>query len=123
VRAARARPQALRPRSSAIGATFDERTETPFAAWKPRETYQPIPVRMPRTWLLSTGWRRYGLVGLREVPGPKAGARATAWSACVKCPARPTRGGTSRSSSLEHAVAAARRHSFVTPRESASPRA
>jgi hypothetical protein len=30
---------------------------------------------MPRTWLLSTGWRRYGLVGLRAVPGPKAGAR------------------------------------------------
>ena len=61
----------------ATGWAFDgwrERADTPFA-WKLRETYQPIPVRMPRSWLLSTGWRRYGLVSTSEVPGPKAGAR------------------------------------------------
>jgi hypothetical protein len=32
-------------------------------------------VWLPKTWLLRVGWRRYGLVGLREVPGPKATAR------------------------------------------------
>ena len=26
----------------------------------------------PRTWLLSEGWRRYGLVSVYEVPGPRA---------------------------------------------------
>ena len=61
----------------ATGWAFDgwkERADTPFA-WKLRETYQPIPVRMPTTWLLRTGWRIYGLIGVREVPGPQAGPR------------------------------------------------
>jgi putative transposase len=74
-RAERARGWLIDP--FATGWAFDgwkERADTPFA-WKLRETYQPIPVRMPRTWLLSTGWRRYGLVSTAEVPGPKAGAR------------------------------------------------
>ena len=25
----------------------------------------------PRTWLLSEGWRRHGLVSVYEVPGPR----------------------------------------------------
>jgi REP element-mobilizing transposase RayT len=61
----------------ATGWAFDgwkERADTPFA-WKLRETYNPIPVWLPKTWLLREGWRRYGLIGLREVPGPKAGPR------------------------------------------------
>jgi REP element-mobilizing transposase RayT len=61
----------------ATGWAFDgwkERSDTPFA-WKLRETYQPIPVRMPKTWLLRTGWRMHGLIGVREVPGPQAGPR------------------------------------------------
>jgi REP element-mobilizing transposase RayT len=59
------------------GWAFDgwkERADTPFA-FKLRETYQPTPVWLPKTWLLREGWRRYGLIGLREVPGPKAGVR------------------------------------------------
>ena len=42
---------------------------------KLRETYQPMPVWRPKSWLLSTGWRMYGLIGAREVPGPRTGAR------------------------------------------------
>jgi REP element-mobilizing transposase RayT len=74
-RAERARGWKIDP--FATGWAFDgwkERADTPFA-WKVRETYKPIPVWLPKTWLLREGWRRYGLVGVREVPGPKAGAR------------------------------------------------
>lgn len=34
------------------------------------DTYKPLPVWKPKTWLLSTGWRRHGLVRTTEVPGP-----------------------------------------------------
>jgi REP element-mobilizing transposase RayT len=30
---------------------------------------EPPPVARPRTWLLSTGWRRHGAIGPSEVPG------------------------------------------------------
>ena len=32
---------------------------------------EPPPVSSPRTWLLSVGWRRYGLLDPAEVPGAK----------------------------------------------------
>ena len=32
--------------------------------------YQPLPVVPPASWLLTTAWRRYGPIDLREVPGP-----------------------------------------------------
>ncbi len=35
--------------------------------WPP--TYEPLPVHAPGSWLLRTGWRMYGLVDQREVPG------------------------------------------------------
>jgi len=44
-----------------------ERSDEPFV-WKVRDTYDPIPVYGPRTWLLRTGWRRHGLISLHEVP-------------------------------------------------------
>ncbi len=34
--------------------------------------YEPLPVSRPRTWLLSIGWRRHGLISVREVPGERA---------------------------------------------------
>jgi putative transposase len=74
-RAERARGWLIDP--FATGWAFDgwkERADTAFA-FKVRETYKPIPVWLPKTWLLREGWRRHGLIGLREVPGPKAGAR------------------------------------------------
>ncbi|HTL37705.1 MAG TPA: transposase [Kofleriaceae bacterium] len=35
------------------------------------ETYVPLPVWKPRTWLLREGWRKYGLIRSTEVPGPR----------------------------------------------------
>jgi REP element-mobilizing transposase RayT len=42
--------------------------DAPSLAWP--DTYRPLPVYEPRSWLLSTGWRRHGLVLSTEVPGP-----------------------------------------------------
>jgi len=39
-------------------------------AWP--ETYRPLPVCKPKSWLLSTGWRKHGLLRSTEVPGPLA---------------------------------------------------
>lgn len=50
------------PRSS--GPWFDGWREPPRDPRPP----QPAPVSPPRTWLLASGWRRHGLVGLDEVP-------------------------------------------------------
>ena len=47
----------------------------PFA-WKLRETYEPMPVWWPKTWLLSEGWRRYGLISTHEVPSKRFAAHA-----------------------------------------------
>jgi hypothetical protein len=32
------------------------------------ERYRSIPVWLPKSWLLRTGWRKYGLIRVREVP-------------------------------------------------------
>jgi hypothetical protein len=44
-----------------------------FTGWARREASsiaeQPPPVASPRTWLLSAGWRRHGLIDPSEVPG------------------------------------------------------
>jgi len=58
------------------GWSFDgwkERADEPFV-WKLRASYEPIMSWRPRTWLLTTGWRRYGLVSVYEVPGGRAAA-------------------------------------------------
>ena len=34
--------------------------------------YAPLPVSRPQTWLLIVGWRRHGLISVREVPGERA---------------------------------------------------
>ena len=36
--------------------------------WRPPETYEGLIVWLPRTWLLSVGWRRHGLIRCAEVP-------------------------------------------------------
>ena len=56
------------------GWSFDgwkERADDPFI-WKLRASYEPMMSWRPRTWLLREGWRRYGLVSVYEVPGPRA---------------------------------------------------
>ena len=53
--------------SSALG--FDgwkERQHRPFV---PPDDYEPLAVRAAKTWLLTTGWRRHGLISVLEVPG------------------------------------------------------
>ena len=46
-----------------------------FDGWKPRfraaASHDPPEVPRPRTWLLRVGWRRHGLIGVEEVPGPE----------------------------------------------------
>jgi REP element-mobilizing transposase RayT len=32
--------------------------------------YQPLPICGARSWLLTVGWRKHPLIGLRETPGP-----------------------------------------------------
>jgi len=46
-----------------------------YVMWKWRETYQPMIVWLPKTWLLSEGWRRYGLIGCDEVPSARIAAK------------------------------------------------
>lgn len=58
----------------ATGWCFDgwrERADSPFV-WRLRATYEPIPVYLPRTWLLREGWRRHGLISTHEVPSARA---------------------------------------------------
>ena len=63
-----------------------------FDGWKERErerfipplpeTYRPLVVWFARSWLLTTGWRRHGLISVAEVPKgkphPRPRLRATA---------------------------------------------
>jgi REP element-mobilizing transposase RayT len=42
--------------------------ENALVRWPLRETYDPLVVYFPKTWLLSEGWRRHGLIRLHEVP-------------------------------------------------------
>ena len=46
-----------------------ERVGTPFT-FRVNEAYDPLPVWLPRSWLLRLGWRRHArLIALGEVPG------------------------------------------------------
>ena len=36
--------------------------------WKWPETYDPLVVYFPKTWLLREGWRKHGAIGFAEVP-------------------------------------------------------
>jgi REP element-mobilizing transposase RayT len=39
--------------------------------WTLPEGYEALRVSAPRSWLLSTGWKLAGPIGMREVPGPQ----------------------------------------------------
>ncbi len=56
---------AVDPFSSAV--VFDGWTEPIDERWP--ASYEPLPVHAPRAWLLAVGWRMYGLIDPREVPG------------------------------------------------------
>jgi REP element-mobilizing transposase RayT len=54
------------PYSSAV--TFDGwNRDAPFAL---PGGYEPLGTMYPQTWLLDIGWRKYGRIDPREVPGP-----------------------------------------------------
>jgi hypothetical protein len=55
---------AIDPFSSA--SSFDG-WAAPVQGWPP--TYEPLPVHAAGSWLLRTGWRMYGLIDPRAVPG------------------------------------------------------
>ena len=46
----------------------------PVHGWPP--AYEALPVHAPRSWLLGIGWRMYGLIDPREVPGRRTQQRA-----------------------------------------------
>lgn len=46
-----------------------------FTGWKTGiyrtpEDFSPLPVSAPETWLLRAGWKKHGLIDVRETPGP-----------------------------------------------------
>jgi hypothetical protein len=36
--------------------------------WRGPDTYEPLVVYFPKTWLLSAGWRKAGTISFHEVP-------------------------------------------------------
>jgi REP element-mobilizing transposase RayT len=52
------------------GVVFDGWREREGAQvwWRWRQTYDPLVVYFPKTWLLRVGWRQYGTVPFREIP-------------------------------------------------------
>ena len=61
---------AIDPFSSA--SSFDG-WSAPVHGWPP--TYEALPVRAAGSWLLAVGWRMYGLIDPREVPGSRRARR------------------------------------------------
>jgi hypothetical protein len=51
------------------GRWFDGWRRVPGSRESPPGLPEPPEVAKPRTWLLSVGWRRHGLVDPAEVPG------------------------------------------------------
>lgn len=64
-RGAAQRRAAIDPYSTGI--LFDGWRDAPARFALPGN-YEPLPVAGARTWLLTAGWRRHPLIGLREVP-------------------------------------------------------
>jgi REP element-mobilizing transposase RayT len=56
------------PFASAVG--FDVWREPALVPSRHPLGYAPLPVARPTAWLLTTGWRRHGLLDVFETPGP-----------------------------------------------------
>jgi len=39
--------------------------------WKWRDTYDPLPVYLPKTWLLREGWRKHGSISYFDIPSTR----------------------------------------------------
>jgi REP element-mobilizing transposase RayT len=66
----RGRTWKLDPFSSAISFGGWKELEGQLFGYRPPPGYRALIVWLPKTWLLSTGWRKHGLVGELEVPQP-----------------------------------------------------
>jgi REP element-mobilizing transposase RayT len=64
----RARTWRLDPFSSGVLFGGWKELDGSVFGFRPPPSYSPLIVWFPKTWLLSTGWRRHGLVGAFEVP-------------------------------------------------------
>jgi REP element-mobilizing transposase RayT len=62
------------------GVYFDgwKELERATVMWEVRETYQPLVVYLPKTWLLRVGWRKHGLIPFDYVPSARQMERARA---------------------------------------------
>jgi REP element-mobilizing transposase RayT len=45
--------------------------------WRRRETYDPLVVYLPKTWLLSEGWRKAGTISFDDVPSARLSSTRT----------------------------------------------
>lgn len=64
-----ARTRLVDPFSSAVSFPGWKELEEKDFMWPIRETYDPLMVRRPQSWLLREGWQLCGSVSAREVPG------------------------------------------------------
>jgi len=71
-----ARDWRVDPYSTAVYFDGWKEREDAVVAWSVRETYDPLVVYLPKTWLLREGWRRHGLIGFDEVPSTRRAAVA-----------------------------------------------
>jgi putative transposase len=60
------------PYSSAISFDGWKQREDAVVRWSRRETYDPLVVYLPKTWLLQRGWQKHGLISFHEVPSRPA---------------------------------------------------
>ena len=58
--------------SAAMLTGWAEHGDAPFL-WRGPETYDPLVVYQPRTWLLREGWKKSGSISCREVPSAQQG--------------------------------------------------
>jgi hypothetical protein len=59
---------AVDPFSTAVQFTGWRESEDTLLVTRAPETYAPLVVYFPKTWLLSEGWRKHGTVSFYEVP-------------------------------------------------------
>jgi REP element-mobilizing transposase RayT len=67
-----ARTWLVDPFSSAISFPGWKELEEKDFMWPMRETYDPLIVRRPQSWLLREGWKLCGSVSARDVPSSRA---------------------------------------------------
>jgi REP element-mobilizing transposase RayT len=60
--------------SAAMFPGWAEYGDAPFL-WRGPETYDPLVVYQPRTWLLRVGWKKHGAISCRDVPSARSRPR------------------------------------------------